>query len=73
LQFLKGALLIDQNLLNLHSEALKYDRSCQARPTSRRPKINSLATEVFEGANIGLRQNVQFRNREPHHVVNSIL
>jgi len=73
LQLLQSALLVDQNLIDLNTETLEYDRSCQARSTSRRPKIHLPAAQIFERANVGLRQDVQLRDRETQNVVNPVL
>src|SRR6516165_7673382 len=40
---------------------------------SRWPKINLPAAQIFERANIGLRQDVHLLNRETKNVVNSVL
>src|SRR5262249_38668230 len=73
LQLLQSALLVDQNLIDLYADTLKYNCSWQTGSASRWPKINLPAAQIFERANIGLRQDVHLRNRETKNVVNPVL
>src|SRR5262249_40202430 len=73
LQLLQSALLVDQNLIDLHAKTLEDNCSCQTGSTSRWSKINLPAAQIFERANVGLRQDVHLRNRETKNVVNPVL
>ena len=53
-QLLQSALLVDQDLIDLNPETLEHDRSCQTGSASRRPKIDFLPAQIFEGTNFRL-------------------